>query len=69
MTKSKEKSMKSKTRYAYEKRIAELEAEVNRLVPYRETVIEIYQTIVNLVNDDKKISQAWILGRFRWLLK
>lgn len=61
--------MDQETRYRLEKRIRELQREVDRLRPYRETALEIYDGLVEQVGKGQGIGISWLLGRFKWLLK
>jgi len=61
--------MTEKTRYKYEKRIKELQTEVNRLEPYRSTAIVIYNAMVSCSDDNTYMETSWVLKQFSWLLK
>lgn len=61
--------MNKETRYSYQKRIKELEAEVRRLRLYRDLAIEVYDGVLEVWGDGKQISMGWILKKFKWLLK
>lgn len=61
--------MNDETRYRYEKRIHALEAEVERLLDYRRVALNIFATTVDVVQDGKQISNAWIIKQFREVMK
>lgn len=63
----------TKTRYAYEKRIRELEQEncklSNDLYSYRQTVLEIFEGITSMENLGNGLKVTWVLQRLRRCLK
>lgn len=61
--------MTEQSRYRYEKRIAELEAEVRKLRPYKSELINIYDGVAQVVTEGNTISQGWILKRIGEILR
>lgn len=61
--------MDSETKYAYQKRIKELEREINALNEYRYVCRDIHAALIeNLVNGNQTNS-AWIIGQFKRVWK
>ena len=66
--------MKAETKYAYEKRIKELQLEIEKLRPYQNAVIEIKNWLVPFAGDAEKkgFSPNASIGLriiFNWCLK
>lgn len=57
------------SKYNYQKRIKELEEESSRLRVYERVGKNIYDALVEMIIEDKKISQGWILKQFREVFK
>ena len=60
--------MNKETRYRYEQRIRALEAENYRLREFKRVLRNVADGIADVVADDKKISQGWILKQINQLL-
>lgn len=61
--------MREKTRYQYERRIKELERQVENLRPYRLLSTEIYLTLCDLYGQNKQVSMAWLLKQYKVVFK
>jgi len=66
--------MKSETQYAYRKRIAELEGELNgvysKLADYKDTVRQIYDGLIEVTsNGNTSVKVSWLLSCIRKCLK
>ena len=61
--------MKEITRHNYEKRIKELQAEVERYRPYRDLAWKIHTTVCDQVAEGKGINTGWILKQFWSVVK
>jgi hypothetical protein len=56
--------MKNTTRYRYEERIRQLEAEVQRLKPYRDLAWEINQAVGDVLTEGKGLNLGWLVKAF-----
>lgn len=61
--------MTTETRWRYEQRIKALEADVERLAPYKTLAENIFVTLCDLISESKQVSMGWLLKQFRHLLK
>lgn len=61
--------MKQPSRYAYEKRIKELEDQVSNLRAYKDVAIQIFNTVTDQIQEGKGISTAWIVKQYRSVFK
>lgn len=61
--------MKATTRYAYEKRIKELERENQDLQMYRVISRRIYIAILDKMCEGKVLCQSWIVRQFMDVMK
>jgi len=63
--------MKQTTKYRYEKRIKALEQELKEkdtaLYEYKQVAIEIFNTTVDLISNDKNINKGWIVSKYKRL--
>lgn len=63
--------MKSNTKYRYEKRIKELELELqetdNKLFEYKAVAREIFDTTVQLITSGEAINKGWIISKYKRL--
>jgi len=61
--------VKAQTRYAYEKRIKELQDEIILLRQYKAVALIIYDAVQEFAGKEGGINKSWLLGKFRSLLK
>ena len=62
--------MNQETRYSYEKKIKELQEEIRRLSPYRETCLSIFDGCKDVVDGKgSALNVVWVMERLRWLFK
>ena len=61
--------MKQPSRYAYEKRIKELEDQVSNLRAYKDVAIQIFNTVTDQIQEGKGISTACIVKQYRSVFK
>jgi hypothetical protein len=61
--------MDQETRYQYEKKIKNLQDEVNRLEPYKTLALEIYENICEHIADGTSLGKRFLLKKFRWVMK
>jgi uncharacterized membrane-anchored protein YhcB (DUF1043 family) len=61
--------MKQSTKYQYEKRIKELQEELNttkaHLYNYKELTREIFNVLTEMVQTSKQVNQGWLLAKFK----
>lgn len=61
--------MKQSTKYQYEKRIKELQAELqqkeNSLYEYKQLSLEIFNAVTQMIQDGKQVNQGWLITKFR----
>ena len=65
----KETKMKEKTRYGYEKRIAALRAEMDRLLCYKRLCDDLFEAMTRHAIDGKTTSVPWMIAKFSRLFK
>lgn len=56
--------MKPDTRYAYEKRIEDLQRQVDRLRPFETLARHIFRTVADVVSEGKGINCGWLLKQY-----
>jgi hypothetical protein len=57
--------MKEITRYQYEKRIKELEKQIQNLKPYKDVVNDYYLTLCSLNRENKQISHSYFFEKVK----
>lgn len=61
--------MKAETKYAYEKRIKELESQLrianSKLFNYRSSAMEIFDGVCEVISKKENISMPWVLQRLK----
>lgn len=62
--------MNLETKYRYQKRIEELEREIDRLRPYRDYACEVRVAMVDvLVKGQGALNISWLLSKMNWLFR
>lgn len=56
--------MIQETRYRYEQRIKQLEQRIDKLGVYRDICSRINDTVCSTIQEEKQISNAWIMRQF-----
>ena len=57
--------MTQKSRYQYEKRIKELQQQVQNLKPYRDVVNDFYNTLCSLNREQKQVSHSYFFEKVK----
>jgi len=61
--------MNKDTRYRYEQRIKLLEKEVQELQNYKSLAHDLFRSITEYMQENKVLSQAWIVRQFMRVMK
>lgn len=61
--------MKDVSRYKYEKRIKDLELEIQSLKPFRQFAYNLNTTIAEVVTKKESLNTGWIIAQYGSLLK